>query len=127
MEKPKLTAGDIGWFLLYMVVMLPLTFGSMFAIGAYVTPLVLGSPNSSQRHGIEIFVEVGLILGGMILGMLVTIIVFSFFTRRFLSKESHRRWTHQFENDKSVYPSLIKAFGMTLLKYMQPRKHKNVL
>ena len=127
MTSPKMTANDIGWTLLFITLFLPLTLGGMFVAGAYIAPTVLGSPNSVPRYGFEMFIELGLLFGGMIFGMCTAVIIFSFLTRNFLSRESHQRWVLQLKENEHGLPSWYLNLALSLLKYLQPQSQDNAL
>jgi len=97
---------------------LPLTGGSMFLAAAFLTPAVLGSPNSVPRHGLEAFVEFALLFGGMGVGMLVALLVFFFLTRRFLGAEARQRWQLQFEGGAASMSPLHRALDRFVMKHL---------
>ncbi len=121
MANPPITHSDVGWVALFMALLLSLSFGGMFFGAAYVTPAVLGSPNSMPRHGIGAFVEIAILFCGMLFGMVAALGIFGFLTRRFLSRESYQRWALQFENGASKLPRFQVQLGRHIIKHMRPR------
>jgi hypothetical protein len=122
MPKPEMTANDFGWALLFMVLFLPLTAGAMLVSAIFLTPAVLGSPNSMPRHGVEKFVEAALLFGGMAFGMCLAILIFAILVRQFLSRESFQRWVLQFENGAPKLPPLHRTLGRLIIKYIRPKE-----
>ena len=123
MPIPKMTASDIGWIILFMALFLPSMAIGMFVFAAYLTPAVLGSPNSVPREGVEMLVEFVLLFSGMALGMIVAVLIFCRLTRHFLSSSSYERWILQFENG-AVHlplPPIQLALGRYLMKFIKPK------
>ena len=127
MANPRLAQSDIGWCLLFIALFLPLMGGSMFIGAAYLTPAVLGTPNSVPRQGVEKLVEFGFLFGSMAFGMCIAIIIFCFLTRQYLSVESYERWVRQFESGATKFSRAQLALGRYLLKRMQPHNRGNAL
>lgn len=121
MANPKSTPGDIGWALLFMGIFLPCMVGCMLLAAIYVVPQALHASNCVPKHGIGLFFEFSIMMGGLFLGIVISVTLFAALTRRFLSFESFQRWVLQFENGKSKLPYLHRLLGGYLLKVLQPK------
>jgi hypothetical protein len=113
-----MTVGDVGWTLLFLALLLPLMSGAMILAVAYLTPAILGSPNSLPRQGLEALVEFALLFGGMGVGMLVSLLLFFFLTCRFLGAETRLRWQLQFEGGAANMSPLHRALGRFVMKHL---------
>ncbi len=120
MANPPITHRDVAWVALFMALFLPLMSGGMLVGAAYLAPAVLGSSNS-PRHGLDAFVEMAFLFGGMLSGMAAALGIFGFLTRRYLSMESYQRWVLQFENGASKLPRFQLQFGRYIIRQMRPR------
>jgi uncharacterized membrane protein YjgN (DUF898 family) len=127
MPKPKFPRADIGWLALFMVLFLPCISIGMFVFAAYLTPALLGSPNSLPRQGADSAIEFLMLFAGLALGMLVAIGIFCAFARSFLSEASHQRWAAQLENGQAHFSAVQLVIGRHVIRLTKPRGRSNAL
>jgi len=127
MPNPKITASDIGWMVLFMVLFLLSVVGGMLIFSAYLTPAVLGTPNSVPRVGLEKLVEFVLLFGGMALSMGAALLVFCLLARRFLSSSSYERWALQLENGADRFHPIQLSVARHVMNFIKPGGQSNAL
>ena len=121
MATPSMTSTDVLWTVVLLAVLIVCGFGLMFIAAAYITPTVLGSPNSVPRHGYAAVAEFGIMFGGLIAGDIVGLAILGVVTRRLLPASVHRRWAAQFVNGKEKMPPLLYGFGTLIVRVLRPR------
>lgn len=127
MPNPETTASDIGWMVLFMMLFLFSVVAGMFIFSAYLTPVVLGSPDSVPRTGLEKLVEFALLFGGLAFGMCAALLAFCLLARRFLGSSSYERWTLQLENGADRFHPIQLSVARHVMNFIKPRGQSNAL
>jgi len=120
MDQATSTIRDKLWTALFCLIQVVGIGGGMFIFAAYLTPAMLQSPNSVPRQGQDKLVEAVMLFGGMGVGILLSLGVIIFISRRMVSEATHRRWDEQFERSSSQMPPLFRKFIARLNSLMRP-------
>jgi hypothetical protein len=121
MASSTMPPGDIAWTALMMTVLFVFGIGSMIFFGFYLTPSVLRSPAVASNPNFTSLVGFALPMVGLAIGLLVGLCILSLITRRFLSPDTHKRWTDGLENGRRDMPAWIYYFGAVISKFLRPR------
>jgi hypothetical protein len=103
----------IFWFLLSVGAV-------MFVSAAYLTPLVLGVPNSASRDALGEIVEPVLLFGGLAAGMLLGLAGVSYISRRHISSATHDKWVAQYHASGVDRSSLLGRLETCSYKLLLP-------
>ena len=115
------TVSDKLWYSAAMCWLFICTFGTMFVSAAFLTPLVLGVPNSAPRDSLGKVVEPLMLFGGMGLGMIIGMVGFSFISRRFFSLATHTNWAKDFEVSTMNRSRLLRKVARYYYGFLLPR------
>ena len=106
------------WALAFGAVLLIFGPGAMFVAAAYVTPALLGTPNSAPRQGLQTLAEGAILFGGLFLGMAVAFGIMIVAARCFMTAETYNRWQKQDEDPD--LPRIHKVFSVFFLRAIRP-------
>lgn len=113
------TVTDKVWYLAGMCWFCISTIGTMFVSAAYLSPLVLGEPNSATRASVGKVVEPLMLFGGMGIGLIIGVAGLAFICRRFLSSTTHSNWAKDLEvstmNRSPFLQKIARYYGGLLL------------
>jgi hypothetical protein len=118
MASPTFTPTDGLWVLALSAVLVVAVAVAMFVAGAYVTPAVLGTPNSVPREGLEKAAEAAILFAGMFFGLAVALAMMVIAARWFMAAETYARWQEQHEH--SNLPRFPKVLSALFLRAIRP-------
>ena len=120
------TVADKLWYLVATCWLFICMFGTMFVFAAFLTPLVLGVPNSAPRDSIGKFVEPMMLFGGLGLGIVLGLVGVSFISRRFISSTTHTNWAKDFEISTLNRSRLMQKVARCFLGLLLPRDWRSL-
>jgi hypothetical protein len=94
--------------------------GTMFVSAAFLTPLVLGVPNSAPRDSVGKIVEPVMLFGGMGLGIVIGFAGVCIISRRFISSATHANWAKAFEASTLNRSRLLRKVACYYYKFLLP-------
>lgn len=114
------TVADKTWYLAAMCWWFVCTIGTMFSSAAFLTPLVLGEPNSAARDSVGKIVEPLMLFGGMGGGMIIGLAGFGFVSRKFLSSITHSNWAKNLEESTMNRSPLLQKVARYYYSFLLP-------
>ena len=101
------TTSDKLWYAVAALLIVASLGVCMFASAAYLTPLILGVPNSTPRGAIGKVVDLSMLFVSSVIGFLIGIAVLSVICRRFISFATHKNWAEDFERSSHRHLPVI--------------------
>lgn len=126
-ERPKNewsgleSIADKAWYLLGFAWLLLSMLVTMIVSAGFLTPLVLGVSNCEPRDSTGNVVEVVMLFGGLLLGIVLGLLGMSLISRRFISAATHENWAKAFESSTLNRSPLLRRVGRYYYELLLPR------